>query len=374
MLIATVVGTRPQFIKSSSISLAVDKAQKAGEDISELLIHTGQHYDEEMSDLFFQEMGLRSDHIRLNIGSGSHGEQTGKILVELEKIFLEHNPDLVLVYGDCNSTIAGALAAAKLNIPVFHVEAGLRSGNLAMPEELNRITTDAISEVLYCPTELAMQNLEECGLARRSRFVGDVMYDVALQFLEKTKEREGEILSKYKVHSGKYILATVHRAENTNDPDQLNETFKALTEISKSYRVVLPLHPRTRDKIRDHGIVIQSDDIGIIPPISYVEMLHMTRNAALILTDSGGLQKEAFFHGVPCVTLRDETEWVETVDAGWNVIAGQETKSLQALIQQQLTRKDLQHDFYPYGKGDAGDLIIRDILSWNREMRNSKNG
>lgn len=312
MKIITVVGARPQFIKAAPVSKALRREHE------EILIHTGQHYDKNMSNIFFQELGIPVPDYNLHIGSGNHGQMTGEMLSKLEDIYLKEKPDVVLVYGDTNSTLAGALAASKLLIPVVHVEAGLRSFNKAMPEEQNRILTDHISTLLLIPTEDAEKNLKNEGIVSGVYNVGDVMYDAVKLFKERAKEKEA-FLAEIGCEKGEYILTTIHRAENTNDINRLTSIIEALNESGK--KVVLPLHPRTKKFIESYGLHF-NDNIKVIEPIGYLEMLMLESNSAKIVTDSGGVQKEAYFMGKPCITMRDETEWVETVNVGWNIVVG----------------------------------------------------
>jgi UDP-N-acetylglucosamine 2-epimerase len=326
MKVVTVVGARPQFVKAAPVSKALRR------DHTELLVHTGQHYDRALSDLFFEEMDIpRPDH-ELGVGSGSHGRQTGQMLIGIEEVLLAERPDWVLVYGDTNSTLAGALAAVKLGIPVAHVEAGLRSFNRAMPEEHNRILTDHCADLLLCPTQTAVDLLRAEGVTRGVHLVGDVMYDAALQFAGVARQRS-TILAELGLTPKAYALATLHRPYNTDDPARLREVLAALDALEMP--VILPLHPRTRSRIAELGSTHTctcgeaqrrckchaSRITQYVPPVGYLDMLALEQSAALILTDSGGVQKEAYFFAVPCVTLRPETEWVETVAAGWNRLA-----------------------------------------------------
>ncbi len=310
--IASVVGARPQFIKAASISRAL------ASEFKEILIHTGQHYDYGMSEVFFKKMEMRAPDFNLGVGSGTHGEQTGRMLMELEKVLGKVKPDCVLTYGDTNSTLAAALAAAKMQIPVAHVEAGLRSYNRAMPEEINRVLTDHVSDVLFCPTDAAVQNLKKEGITKGVHRVGDVMYDALLHNLKKARERS-DILTRLVLKKGEYALATVHRAANTDDRRRMRSILEAFGSLSS--RVVFPVHPRTRKMISEWSLAVKPN-VLMIDPLGPFDMLLLQENANCILTDSGGVQKEAYLLGVRCITLREETEWVETVTAGWNKLAG----------------------------------------------------
>lgn len=309
--ILTIVGARPQFIKSAAISRAVERAAGLGE----IIVHTGQHFDPEMSAVFFSELGIPAPAYDLGIHGGGHGDMTGRMLAALEPIMEAERPDVVLIYGDTNSTLAGALAAAKLHLPVAHVEAGLRSFNRRMPEEINRVVADHLSEMLLAPTQTAVDNLAREGITAGVHRVGDVMYDVTL-FAAEAAQRRSTILDRLGVADKTYALATVHRAENTDDPAALGAVLRFLREEARRMTVVLPLHPRTRAAALQAG----EDFTGlrIIAPVGFLDMHRLLQGAALVMTDSGGVQKEAYFHRVPCITLRDETEWVETVEAGWN--------------------------------------------------------
>jgi UDP-N-acetylglucosamine 2-epimerase len=312
MKIISIVGARPQFIKAAAVSRVLRQKH------TEILVHTGQHYDNNMSAIFFDELGIPESGVNLGIGSGSHGKQTGAMLAEIEKILLHEKPDWVLVYGDTNSTLAGALAAAKLHLPVAHVEAGLRSFNRAMPEEINRVLTDHVSNLLLCPSQTAVNNLNTEGITQGVHLVGDVMYD-ALMFAVEQAKTHSSILAELGLAEKSYLLATVHRAENTDDKTRLRNIFAAFEAINEP--IVLPLHPRTRRVLKAAGISPASH-VQLIEPVGYLDMVVLEKSARLILTDSGGIQKEAYWLGIPCVTLRDETEWVETVEAGWNMVVG----------------------------------------------------
>lgn len=312
MKIITVIGARPQFIKAAAVS------NKLRENNEEILIHTGQHYDENMSKIFFDELSIPYPNYNLSVGSGGHGKQTGEMLIKLEEIYEKEKPDMVLVYGDTNSTLAGALVGSKMLIPVVHVEAGLRSFNKSMPEEQNRILTDHLSSMLFAPTEAAVKNLKTEGIINNVYNVGDVMFDAVLNFGEIAKEKS-KVIEKLNLNNKEYILTTIHRAENTNDISRLKNIIEALNHSGKT--IVLPLHPRTKKYIGDYGLKF-NENIKVIDPIGYLEMLSLERNCMKIVTDSGGVQKEAFFMKKPCITMRDETEWVETVENDWNRIVG----------------------------------------------------
>ena len=327
--ILTILGARPQFIKAATLSRAISLQNEKGNDtIQEVIVHTGQHYDSKMSDVFFDEMNIPHPDYRLECGNLNHGAMTGRMLEGIEELILKEKPDYVLVYGDTNSTLAGALAASKLHIPIAHVEAGLRSFNMAMPEEVNRILTDRVSSNLFCPTETAIENLKKEGFpfttanrgTQKICNVGDVMYDATLFYSKRVKNTV--FLKNWKLSEKNYALCTVHRAENTDSPKPLISIITVLQEINKSLPVVLPLHPRTQNLLRNWGASKLLESLTILEPVSYLEMQRLEMGAKVILTDSGGMQKEAYFHGVPCITLREETEWVETVDLGWNQLAG----------------------------------------------------
>lgn len=347
--ILTIIGARPQFIKASVVSRAI----QAAEGIEEVMLHTGQHFDANMSDIFFNQLGIPRPDIKLDIHGGNHGEMTGRMLNEIEHALLEHKPDRVLVYGDTNSTLAGALAAAKLHIPVAHVEAGLRSFNMQMPEEINRILTDQVSDLLFCPTTTAVKNLANEGFARKPvkvMQVGDVMQDAALLFANKAVPPAGGELP------DRFILATLHRAENTDSPERLASIVKALNQIHREQApVILPLHPRTRKLIAEQGVEI---NVHLIDPVGYFEMVWLLNHAQLVITDSGGVQKEAFFFGKACVTLRDQTEWVELIEAGANELVGANYGRIVDSARQHFGRtvKDTEK---LYGGGEASLEIVK---------------
>ncbi|MCW6112291.1 non-hydrolyzing UDP-N-acetylglucosamine 2-epimerase [Clostridium sporogenes] len=349
MKILTVVGARPQFIKAAAVCNIIRKEHE------EILVHTGQHYDENMSKVFFEELQIPKPDYNLEIGSGNHGAQTGRILIKLEKIYLKERPDLVLVYGDTNSTFAGALCASKLLIPVAHVEAGLRSFNINMPEEQNRILTDHISRLLFAPTVTAEKNLHTEGINKYVYNVGDVMFDAVLHFKELAKQKKN-IIDKISVKSGEYILTTIHRAENTNNINRLKNIIEALNKSGK--KIVLPLHPRTKKYIEHYNLQF-SDNIKLIEPVGYLDMITLEMNSQKIVTDSGGVQKEAFFMKKPCITMRDETEWVETVKNGWNIIVGTDRDKILKSIAYFNPKIKQQNIF---GNGKAGNKIL-DIIN-----------
>ena len=356
--IVTVLGARPQFIKASVVSHAIAQ----NDSLTEVLVHTGQHFDANMSDVFFEELGMSKPDYFLNIHSGTHGAMTGRMLVEVEQVLFREKPDIVMVYGDTNSTLAGALAAVKLHIPVAHVEAGLRSFNMAMPEEVNRILIDRVSRWLFTPTETAAQNLVREGFAAEQIIpVGDVMYDVALHHGQRVQAGTG-LMAKLGLTEKGYVLATVHRAENTDHPQRLNAIVDALEATAADLPVVWPMHPRTRAILQKAGRLEQlAQSVHVIDPVGYLDMVQLEKYAAVIATDSGGVQKEAFFHRVPCVTLRDETEWIELVEAEWNRLAPPASFTL-ILERIREARYSYGQDVSPYGRGDAATNIM-DALS-----------
>jgi UDP-GlcNAc3NAcA epimerase len=350
--VLTIVGARPQFVKAAVVSRAL-----LAKGITEEIIHTGQHYDDNMSEVFFRELGIPKPHHNLGIGSGSHGFQTGRMIENIEAIFMAKMPKFVLVYGDTNSTLAGALAAVKLHIPIAHVEAGLRSFNRRMPEEINRVVTDHVADILFAPTEPAVGHLLNEGISKGAiHLTGDVMYDTALYYAEKA-EAQSKILAELKLTKGGYVLATIHRAENTDEPARLQAILSALNEVAKELPVVLPIHPRTRKLLPE-----SSHRLILIDPVGYLDMVTLERNARLITTDSGGVQKEAYFYQVPCVTLRDETEWVELVECGCNRLASPTSaEHVLAKIRQSFADPPITHEGL-YGDGHAA-VKIAEIMS-----------
>src|SRR5659263_8759 len=310
MKIISIVGARPRFIKCAPLSRELRKVHQ------EILVHTGQHYNHDMSDIFFEELNIPKPDYNLGIGSGNHGEQTAKMLTEIEKVLLKEKPDLMLVYGDTNSTLAGALAAVKIGIRVAHVEAGLRSFDRSMPEEINRVLTDHISDILFCPTQTAVNNLIKEGIKQGVYLVGDVMLD-ALEYNKKVAEKKSGILEKLSLDKGKYLVITIHRPSNTDSRENLSNIIEALREIGEV--VVFPVHPRTKKFLQEYALDIP-ENVRLIEPLGYLDMLKLMAAARKILTDSGGIQKEAYMLGVPCITLRENTEWMETLEGGWNVL------------------------------------------------------
>jgi UDP-GlcNAc3NAcA epimerase len=372
MRIASVVGARPQFVKLGPMCRAFD-ALPSDRHVAHGVIHTGQHYDAAMSDAFFRDLELPTPDASLGVGSGSHGAQTGQMLQRLEDAFLRESPDLVLVYGDTNSTLAAALAAVKLHIPVAHVEAGLRSFRKSMPEEVNRVLTDHVSTFLFCPTTTSVDNLAKEGIASGvdplSASVdapavvrtGDVMKDAVDQNLERAARRP-RVAARLGVDAGRYAVATIHRAENTDDFNRLRGIAEGLAQVGRELQVVVPLHPRTRKAMSALGIRMDSTSVRWIDPLSYLDMLQLVSQAKLVLTDSGGLQKEAYLLGVPCVTLRDETEWVELVEAGRNRLAGADPVRILAAARDLLASSPGSDATNLYGDGRAAERIV-EVLS-----------
>jgi UDP-N-acetylglucosamine 2-epimerase len=356
MKIITIIGARPQFIKAAPVSKALGDAG-----LTEFLLHTGQHYDRMMSEVFFSEMGIPEPDVNIDVGSGSHGSQTGQMLIRIEEVLIKESPDMVLVYGDTNSTLAGALAASKLHIPLAHVESGLRSFNKTMPEEINRIVADHCADIRFCPTRTAVVNLQNEGIEKGVHRVGDTMVDALMSFID-IAGNKSTILQTFDLLSKPYYLATVHRPYNTDDPQHLGQIISALQKLD--HKVVFPVHPRTRQKL--DGIFASSDipsdgNLVLMDPVGYLDMLVLEKNARKILTDSGGIQKEAFILGIPCITLRPETEWVETVDAGWNTVVGTDT---DLIVRAALQPKPTTTPEALFGIGDAADSIVDIIISY----------
>jgi UDP-GlcNAc3NAcA epimerase len=360
--VVTVVGARPQFIKAAAVSRAIrdDRAHR----LHEVIVHTGQHFDDNMSKVFFEELSIPAPDYDLQISGGSHGEMTGRMLTEVERVLQAERPDWVLVYGDTNTTLAGALAAVKLHQPVAHVEAGLRSFNRRMPEEINRIVADRVSTLLFCPTGTAAANLRNEGIVDGVHLCGDVMFDVSLFYRDRARERS-QVVKTAGLEAKRFALATCHRAENTDDRQRLEAILSALQRISNEMPVVLPLHPRTRKMIGEFALDRLLAGVTVLEPQSFLDMIALEQAAALILTDSGGVQKEAFFFEVPCVTFRDETEWVETVDAGANALAGADTDRIVAAAR---SARDGGRGPRPrpYGNGRAAECMV-DVLTRSGE-------
>ena len=351
MKIIHIVGARPQFIKAAMVS----RAWKSLKD--EYLLHTGQHYDADMSKLFFDELNLKKPNLNLGVGSENHANQTSKMLVGIDSYLERIQADHVIIYGDTNSTLAGALAASKREIPISHVEAGLRSFNRSMPEEINRVVSDHISNLLFCPTEKAAQNLIKEGIKNGVHLVGDVMAD-ALYFFRDAADKQSDILEKLEISKGKYVLATIHRSGNVDHKRKLTQIFEGLGDVNRT--IILPLHPRTKKMIRKFNLSLP-ENIRLIKPVGYLDMIMLEQYADCIFTDSGGIQKEAYLLGIRCITLREETEWVETVEAGWNVLAGSSKDKISSSFY------DFQPDGekpYFYGDGDAADKIVQVIKSF----------
>ncbi|KKG14400.1 UDP-N-acetylglucosamine 2-epimerase [Methanosarcina sp. 2.H.T.1A.6] len=352
MKIVSVVGARPQFIKCAPVSRTIRKHHE------EILVHTGQHYDPEMSEVFFEELDIPKPDYNLGIGSGTQGEQTGKMILEIEKVLLKEKPDIVLVYGDTNSTLAGALAATKLHIRVAHVEAGLRSFDRAMPEEINRVITDHISNILFCPTDTAVMNLKNEGITEGVYNVGDVMVD-ALKYNQKIAEEKSTILQDLNLNPKEFLLATVHRASNTDNIKNLSSIVEAFSDVETT--IVFPMHPRTRKYLKEYNLWEKIlKNTKVIPPVGYLDMLKLESNARKILTDSGGVQKEAYMLGVPCITLRDNTEWVETVEEGWNILTGADYEKIKHAIENFEGTKRRNEVF---GDGNASGKISQKMNS-----------
>ena len=378
MKIITIVGARPQFIKAAAVSRMIQEFNRRSQTrlyekkrIQEILVHTGQHYDYLMDKVFFEELELPKPDYHLGVGSGSHARQTGIMLEKIEAVLQKEKPKVIMVYGDTNSTLSGALAAAKLNIPVAHVEAGLRSYNQSMPEEINRLLTDHLSTLLFCPTDQAVRNLLKEGIkdgrTRIVKNVGDVMYDSILYY-SKIAEKKSAILHglnlvnpQSTIRNPQYYLATLHRAENTDDSKVLNSILKALNEIGRNTFVVLPLHPRTKKMMKVHHL-FSFKNIKFIEPVSYLDMLKLEKNAKAILTDSGGVQKEAYWLKVPCFTLREETEWVETVKSGWNILVGTRMKRIVKEVSHQEGRRRYLKGDGVFGDGRASHKIVQILV------------
>jgi UDP-N-acetylglucosamine 2-epimerase len=353
--IVTIIGNRPQFVKAAAVSRKLREAHQ------ELIVHTGQHYDDELSRIFFDELGVPTADRQLGAGSGSSTTQTARILAALEPVLEELRPGLALVYGDTNSTLAGALAAAQAGIPVGHVEAGMRSFDRAMPEELNRVLTDHASDLLLCSTETAVGNLEREGARGETHLVGDVMADVSLTFRDVAAERS-TILRDLELEAGSFLVVTAHRAGNVDPPERLGRLVTLLEALPPP--VVFPIHPRTRGRLEDAGLLDRLDGLRVVPPLGYLDFVELARHARAVLTDSGGVQKEAYLLGVPCVTLRDTTEWVETVQAGWNVLVDLDRDAALAALERRppAERPEL------FGGGHASDRVCEVVAAYTARL------
>ncbi len=370
MKILTILGARPQFIKAGSVSRAikrhnseVENKKSNAEKIKEVIVHTGQHYDANMSDIFFEEMQIPKPDYFLGIGGKSHGAMTGQMIEKIEEVALKEKPDWIMVYGDTNSTLAGSIVASKLHIKLAHVEAGLRSFNMKMPEEVNRILTDRVSDILFCPTKTAVENLKNEGFPfntanGKQKIVnaGDVMQDGAMFYMQFAKQP-----SNLQLQSSGFILCTIHRAENTDSLQRLKAIFEALDEIAKEKQVILPLHPRTKKIIQNSKFKIQN--LTIIEPVGYLEMVWLINNCSLVMTDSGGLQKEAYFFEKRCITLRDETEWVELIECGANVLVGADKEKILEAYRDTSSFKLPTSDLELYGGGRASENIVKALIS-----------
>ena len=357
MRILTVVGARPQFIKAAVVSRELRRRS----DAKEILLHTGQHFDDNMSDVFFRELDIPKPDYQLDIHGGGHGEMTGRMLAGIESVLIQERPNMVLVYGDTNSTLAGALASVKMRIPVAHVEAGLRSFNRAMPEEINRVLTDHAADILFSPTSTATRHLLNEGIAPANiHQVGDVMFDAAIFYSNKAKQ-ESDVIDRLGLSRRGYILTTLHRAENTDNPDRLIAILNNLNAAAMVLPVILPLHPRTRQAMEKLNGISLNPLIHVIEPVGYLDMVMLEENARVIVTDSGGVQKEAYFHRVPCLTVRDETEWTELVECGWNKIVGVDAEKFSRSLAQAMAGNPPEWRSDLYGSGQSAGLII-DIL------------
>jgi UDP-GlcNAc3NAcA epimerase len=359
MKVLTVVGARPQFIKSATLSRLIN-LQKNNK-INEIIVHTGQHYDDNMSDLFFRELEIPKPLYNLQVGSGSHAEQTGSIMIGLEKIVNIESPDIILVYGDTNSTLAASLVSAKTSCKLAHVEAGLRSFRRGMPEEVNRVVTDCLSDILFCPTSVAKDNLTLEGKGDKAFVVGDIMYDSFLYYQNELET--AKILSSFNLKNNQYFLVTIHRAENTDNPDNIKNIFSSLKTFLPNVDIVIPLHPRTKKVLKELNVSL--DGFNVINPVSYQSMISLLSGSRVVITDSGGLQKEAYFSKTPCVTVRDETEWVETLDYGWNRISPPSNKNDIISSIKSALEIDVHNTTYyeHYGDGKAAEKIISQLLS-----------
>ena len=372
--IVTIVGARPQIIKAAALSRAIK--EKFATTIREIIVHTGQHYDDNMSQVFFDELGIPQPDFNLNIRSASHGDQTGMMISGIEKIVLNEMPDCVVIYGDTNSTLAAAIAAAKINVPIAHIEAGLRSYNKLMPEEVNRIISDHVSTFLFCPTKTAYDNLLKEGFKEKNAppytinnpkiyHCGDIMYDNSIYF-SGISEKKSTILKDNQLQPGQYILATIHRNNNTDDPLRLQSIVNALLKIARERKIIIPLHPRTTKQLEQlpdlYEAIRNEKNMIILPPVSFLEMICLEKNAGLLITDSGGVQKEAFFFKRPCVILRAETEWIELTSCGASKLADADEERIIRAVEHFFNKKDL---VFPelFGNGKTAEFICEEILT-----------
>ena len=346
--LVTIVGARPQFIKAFALSRALE----ATPDFNEILVHTGQHFDSNMSDVFFDELGIRPPTYQFSVDASEPGAATAQMLTAIEDALFAEKPAAVIVYGDTNSTLAGALAAAKQNIPLVHIEAGMRSFDRRMPEEVNRVVADHLSDLLLCVTQHAVDNLAREGITRSVHRVGDLMYD-STRLAAAEAESRSTILTRLSLVPKQYGVATVHRAANTNDPERLRQIFDYIAKAAEQQQIVFPLHPRTAKAAAAYGLDPAQPGVRVIEPVGYLDMCHLLQHAAIVLTDSGGLQKEAYFHRVPCITLRDETEWLETIECGWNRLWG---------VADYRERREIDD----FGDGHAAECIIECLRNWLR--------
>lgn len=375
MKILSIVGARPQFVKVAMLAEAVREYNETatGTQLDHVLVHTGQHYDPNLSDVFFNQLPLPEPHYNLGVGSGSHAHQTGELLKRIESAILKEGPDVTVLYGDTNSTLAGAVAASKMHLKVAHVEAGLRSFNRRMPEEINRVVADHLSDFLFCPTSTAVNHLKSEGITQGVYLSGDVMLDAALAFTA-TANTRSHVLSTLGLRPSEYMLCTMHRAENTESDRHIAKIVQLLTQIDRP--LVFPMHPRTRDRLASSPhlqepakALLSAKHLHVIDPVSYLDMLALTCNARLVLTDSGGLQKEAYFLGVPCLTLRGETEWTETLNGGWNRLVNAESEQTIPLVESLWMGNGMRPvgrpDLSAFGGGEAANLIVRQLATHN---------
>jgi len=377
MKLLSIIGARPQFIKASSLSREITNFNNCKENnsdkINDVVVHTGQHFDDNMSRIFFNQLQIKRPAYNLEINSLNHGAMTGRMLEKIEEVLLVEKPDFVLVYGDTNSTLAGVISAKKLHFRTAHVEAGLRSFNMQMPEEINRIVADRLSDILFCPTAQAVKNLEQEGFRHFGCEIvqcGDVMYDAALYYGEFAKT-PAIFKSQPELAQKEFALATIHREENTDNYNTLRDIIDALNEISKEITIILPLHPRTKKRLKNSGVK-NAANIKIIEPVGYLEILYLLKNCKIVITDSGGLQKEAFFFRKPCLTLRNETEWVELVDAGVNVIGGNKKQNIE-IAYLKIKNKKIDSAVNLYGKGNSAHIILNELIKLNYHQ-DSQNG